>query len=72
MGVQELASATKQAVDRRIDKEARAQRGTIQNGRFQVGAKSYPYTSAVDVNTHNGNKVWAQLSPSGKAVIVGA
>ena len=72
MGVQELATTLKQTVDRRINEEARAQRGTIQNGRLQIGAKSYPYTSAVDVGTHNGNKVWAQLSPSGKAVIVGA
>lgn len=71
MGVQSLAAATKSAVERRINEESKAQRGTICNGRLQIGAKSYPYTSAVDVGAHNGDKVWAQLTPSGKAVIVG-
>lgn len=71
MSVQELTAAVKDAVERRIDEESKAQRGTIQNGRLQIGAKSYPYTSAVDVRTHDGDKVWAQLSKSGRAVIVG-
>lgn len=71
MSVQSLGTALKNAVARRIEKESRALRGTISNGRLQVGAKSYPFTSAVDVGTHNGSKVWAQLSKSGKAVIVG-
>lgn len=71
MGVQALASATKEAVDRRINEEARAMHGTIRNGRLQVGAKSYSYTSAVDIGTHNGDKVWAQKAKNGKAVIVG-
>lgn len=71
MGIRELATATKEAVDRRIKTEARAQHGTICDNRLQIGAKSYPYTQTVDVRAHNGDKVWAQLTPSGKAVIVG-
>lgn len=71
MGIQSLSATLKNAVDRRIEKEARALRGTISNGRLQVGAKSYPFTSAVDVGAHSGSKVWVQLSKTGKAVIVG-
>ena len=71
MGIKSLGAALKNAVDRRIENEARAQRGTISNGRLQVGAKSYPFTTAVDVGAHNGSRVWAQLSKSGKAIIVG-
>lgn len=71
MGIQSLSATLKNAVDKRIEKEARALHGTIQNGRLQAGAKSYPYTSVVDVGAHNGSKVWAQLSKNGKAVIVG-
>ena len=71
MSIHELASEVKSAVERRINEEAKAQRGTIQNGRLQIGAKSYPYTSAVDVSNHDGDKVWAQLSKTGRAVIVG-
>lgn len=71
MSIQSLSTALKKAVDARIDKEARAMHGTIIDGRLQVGAKSYPFTTAVDVGTHNGRKVWAQLSKSGKAVVVG-
>lgn len=72
MSVKELATAIKNSVDKRINEEARARRGTIKDGRFQSGSKSYPYKQAVDCNTSDGNKVWAQLTPSGKAVIVGA
>lgn len=72
MGVKSLAAAVGTAVRRRIEQEARAKRGVIQNGRFISGAKSYPMIQAVDVDTSNGKRVWAQLSKSGSAVIVGA
>ena len=71
MSVEGLSRAIKAAIDMRIEQEARAMRGVIQNGQFQSGAKSYPYVSAVDANTSEGKKVWAQLSQSGKAVVVG-
>lgn len=71
MGVAELASAVKSAVDKRIAAEARAMRGTMQNGRFISGAKSYPMIQATDVDTGDGKKVWAQLSRNGNAVVVG-
>lgn len=71
-GVQGLAEAIKNAVDRRIVNEARALRGTIHGGKFQSGAKSYPYKQAVDCNTNEGNKVWAQLTQNNSVVIVGA
>ena len=70
MGVDNLANAIKIVVDRRIRAEARAKRGTVENGRFISGSKSYPCTQAVDCNT--SGRVWAQLSTSGTAVIVGA
>lgn len=70
-GVKGLATAIKNAVDRRIAEEARAKRGKIQGGMFQSGSKSYPYRQAVDFNDKEGNVAWAQLTPSGEAVIVG-
>ena len=69
-GIQGLASAVKDAIDKRIKQEARALRGTIKDGQFQCGAKTFPYVQAVDCNM-NG-KVWAQLSTTGAAIIVGA
>lgn len=69
-GVADLKTAIKAAVDSRIEQEARAKRGTIQDGMFHCGAKTYPFKQAVDCSLKN--KVWAQLSTSGKAVIVGA
>lgn len=72
MSVQELGTVIKNAVDKRINEEARAKRGTIINGRFQCGARSYPYKAVVDCNTSNGRKVWAQQDTGGKAIIVGA
>ena len=72
MSVTSLTSAIKNAVDKRINNEARAKRGTIKGGMFQVGSKSYPFKQAVDCNTAEGNRVWAQLTPNGIAVIVGA
>ena len=70
MSIKDLSAAIKNAVDNRIKHEAMAKRGTIQNGKFHCGAKSYPYKLAVDCNL-NG-KVWAQLTPDGTAVVVGA
>ena len=72
MGVRELAATFKSIVDWRVAEEARAKRGIIRGGRFISGAKSYPMLQAVDVDTSNGKRVWAQLSKSGNAVVVGA
>ena len=72
MGVRELAMAIRVAVQQRIDEESRAKRGVIQGGRFISGSKSYPMLQAVDVDTSNGKRVWAQLSKNGSAVVVGA
>ena len=69
MSIQSLSTAVKNAVDTRIKREARALRGTVKDGRFQCGNKSYPFKQAVDCNVR---RVWAQLSPNGDAVIVGA
>ena len=69
-GIQGLVSAIRNAVDKRIKQEARALRGTIKNGMFQCGAKTFPFVQAVDCNT--SGKVWAQLSSNDTAVIVGA
>ncbi len=71
MSVQNLADSIKSVVDKRIDEESRTRRGTIQGGRFISGGKSYPFAAAVDCNTGNGKRVWAQLSTNGKAVVVG-
>ncbi len=72
MSIQNLASSIKSAVDKRIAEESRARRGTIQGDRFISGGKSYPFAAAVDCNTGDGRRVWAQLSTNGKAVVVGA
>ena len=72
MSVDNLANSIKAAVDKRVNEESRALRGTIQNSRFFSGSKSFPFTPAVDCNTVNGKKVWAQLSKNGTAVVVGA
>ena len=56
MSVKSLAAAVKAAVNKRITEEARAMRGTIQNGRFITGSKSYPMVQAVDCDTGNGKR----------------
>ena len=71
MNLKNLETKINSAVDNRVRNESRAMRGTIRNGRFFCGSKSYPYVSAVDASTYNGNRVWAQLSQNGSAVIVG-
>ena len=72
MGIQNLAKTIKQLLQKKISTESRAMRGIIQGGQFVSGAKSYPYDVAVDVNTSNGSKVWAQLDNHGRAIIIGA
>lgn len=71
MSLENLVTTIKSAVDKRIKEESRAMRGTIRNGRFYCGNKSYAYVQAVDCNTSEGNKVWAQRSQNGSAVIIG-
>ena len=68
MSVQALANSIKQALEQKVQNESRAIRGTISNGRFYSGNKSYPFTRAVETT---GDRVWAQLSPNNKAVIIG-
>lgn len=72
MSVKSLAATVARIVQQRINNEARAKRGTVQNGRFVSGSKSYPMVQAVDVDTGDGRRVWAQLSRNGTAVVVGA
>ena len=71
MSVKDLANAIKSAVQRRVDEESKAKHGTIQNGQFVSGSKSYPFVQAVDCDVSEGSRVWAQLTKDGKAVIVG-
>ena len=72
MSVKSLAATVARIVQQRINNEAWAKRGTVQNGRFFSGSKSYPMVQAVDVDTGDGRRVWAQLSKNGTAVVVGA
>ena len=71
-GIAGLANAIKAAVDKKVAEESRARHGTIQNGQFVSGSKSYPAIQAVDVDAGEGSRVWAQLDNNGNAVIVGA
>ena len=72
MGIQNLKSAIKTAVQNRVDEESRAVRGIINKGQFVSGSRAYPFTQAVDCDTSDGARVWAQISKNGTAVIVGA
>ena len=72
MSVRSLANAIKSAMDERVKNEARAMYGTIKDGRFVNGSKSFNYVEAVDCDTSDGSKVWAQRSQNGSAVIVGS
>lgn len=49
----------------------RIRQGRISGDTVIIGARSYPYTLAVDINIKNGMYVWAELY-NGTAVIVGA
>ena len=71
-GITGLTNTIKSIVQKRIDNESRAKRGTIQNGQFVSGSKSYPAIQAVDVNASAGNKVWATFDSKGNAIIVGS
>lgn len=68
-GIDGLEQVLQDAVQQRVNEEARARRGRIQGGKFISGARSSPYIAAVDANL-NG-KVWAQMSPNGNAIIIG-
>ena len=71
-GIAGLANAIKSAIDKKVAEESRARHGTIQNGQFVSGSKSYPAIQAVDVSTGNGSKVWATFDSKGNAIIVGS
>lgn len=72
MGVQNLKAAIKNAVQNKIDEESKAKCGVIRGGNFVSGSRAYPFTQAVDCDTSDGARVWAQISKNGTAVIVGA
>lgn len=48
------------------------ERGLIRGNFVVIGSKSYPYTSAVDINILEGMYVWCELTSNHLAVIVGA
>lgn len=70
--ISELGDKISGAINRRVAKEACARRGKWQDGCFTCGNATYPAKIAVDVPLYNGAKVWAQLTPDGKAVVIGA
>ena len=72
MSIQDLANSIESAVNNRIDEESRAMHGIIRNDRFVSGSKSYPMKQAVDCDTSEGSRVWAQKSKNGNAVVIGA
>jgi len=72
-GVERLADALRIGMkNARKKSEQKAKRGVIQGGMVRIGARSYPFKAAVDVNTEEGSFVWVQISQAGTAVIVGA
>ena len=71
MSIQGLSTAIKSSLENQVAQQARAMRGTIKNGKFISGSRTYPFIQAVDCNTHEGRKVWAQLSNDGRAVLIG-
>lgn len=72
MSIQSMASTVRTAMNERIAKESRAFRGLIRNGRLLVGKESLSAIQAVECNTSNGRKVWAQRTRYNSALIVGA
>ena len=67
-GVAGLAQEIRKCVEKRIEHEARAQRGVVKNGLFHSNAGSYVVSQAVELNPNL--KVWAVRSRYG-AVVVG-
>lgn len=63
--VKKIVRQSKGSQDNRI------RQGRINGSMVIIGARSYPYTLAVDINIKNGMYVWAELY-NGTAVIVGA
>ena len=71
MSLRNLENNIKAAMDERIRNESRALRGTVKDGRFYCGNRSYPYESAVETKTSNGTKLWAQKTQNNSVVIIG-
>lgn len=69
-GVDGLAAVLRKAV--KAQQPTGAMRGVIEGDRVRIGSRSYPFSAAVECHTENGCFVWAQLTASGRAVIVGA
>lgn len=63
--IKRIVQQSKETQDKRI------RQGRIDGDMVIIGARSYPYTLAVDINIKNGMYVWAELY-NGTAVIVGA
>lgn len=63
--VKKIVRQSKDSQDNRI------RHGLIDGDMVIIGARSYPYTLAVDINIKNGMYVWAELY-NGTAVVVGA
>lgn len=72
MSIQTLASDLKKVMAERIEKEGRAMRGTIREGKLQVGNEQYDLFQAVECEVSEGSRVWAMRARNGKAVIVGS
>lgn len=71
-GVEGLADAIKTGLKvNRQSTEQQAVRAVIRNGKVCIGARCYPFTTAVDCNTDDGGLVWVLLTKSGTAVVVG-
>ncbi len=68
--LQHLCNLLEFQMKNRINNEASAKRGTILNGRFHSGNKSYPVKHAVEINPSN-RKAWAVPDKNGNAVVVG-
>ena len=71
-GIQGLVETIQSIMQKKVAEEARARHGTIQDGKFKDGNNFYPAKQAVDVDTSEGSRVWAQLDNNGNAIIIGS
>lgn len=69
-GVTRLAAVISSA-ERRRENAGKVMSGYISGEFFVSGKRSYPFTVACDCNTANGAYVFAQITESGEAVVVG-
>lgn len=69
-GLAGLAETAKKLLRGNRQKSDEIQRGRVHGSVVVIGAQSYPYTVAVDINVSDGMYVWANVY-CGTAVIVG-